>query len=58
MRAFKRLTHQRRYPVELQSELEKLALELMMLIQRINRTNAGSRFDTGTLGDHLQNETF
>ena len=40
-------------PVELQSELEKLALELMMLIQRINRTNAGSRFDRGTLADAL-----
>lgn len=40
-------------PVELQSELEKVALELMMLIQRINRTNAGSRFDRGTLADAL-----
>lgn len=40
-------------PVELQAELERLALELMMLIQRINRTNAGSRFGTGTLADAL-----
>jgi hypothetical protein len=40
-------------PVELQAELERLALESMMLIQRINRTNAGSRFGKGTLADAL-----
>jgi methyl-accepting chemotaxis protein len=40
-------------PVELQAELERLAQELTMLIQRINRTNAGSRFGNGTLADAL-----
>jgi hypothetical protein len=40
-------------PVELQSELEKSARELVLLIQRINRTNAGSRFGAGTLADAL-----
>ncbi|MBC7924923.1 MAG: DIP1984 family protein, partial [Bryobacteraceae bacterium] len=40
-------------PVELQSELEKSAQELKVLIQRINRTNAASRFGTGTLADSL-----
>ena len=40
-------------PAELQSELEKSARELTLLIQRINRTNAASRFGTGTLADSL-----
>ena len=40
-------------PAELQSELEKLAQELTLLIQRINRTNITSRFGTGTLADAL-----
>jgi len=40
-------------PVELQSELEKLAQELTSLVQRINRTNAASRFGDGTLSDAL-----
>ncbi|MBV9744202.1 MAG: DIP1984 family protein [Acidobacteriia bacterium] len=40
-------------PAELQSELEKLAQELTLLIQRINRTNMTSRFGTGTLADAL-----
>lgn len=40
-------------PVELQADLEKLAQELTSLIQRINRTNAGSRFGRGTLADAL-----
>lgn len=40
-------------PVELQVELEKAARELTLLIQRINRTNAESRFGTGTLADAL-----
>src|SRR5258707_4856180 len=40
-------------PAELQSELEKSARELTLLIQRINRTNAASQFGTGTLGDAL-----
>ena len=40
-------------PAELQAEFEKLARELILLIQRINRTNAGTRFDTGTLADAL-----
>ncbi len=38
-------------PVELQSELEKSAQELTVLIQRINRTNAASRFGDGTLAE-------
>ena len=40
-------------PAELQSELEKSARELTLLIQRINRTNAASRFGAGTLADSL-----
>ena len=40
-------------PAELQSELERLANELTVLIQRINRTNAASRFGDGTLADAL-----
>jgi methyl-accepting chemotaxis protein len=40
-------------PTELQSELEKLARELTLLIQRINRTNAATRFGTGMLADSL-----
>jgi hypothetical protein len=40
-------------PVELQSALEKSAQELTLLIQRINRTNAESRFGAGTLADAL-----
>ena len=40
-------------PIDLQSELEKSARELVLLIQRINRTNSGSQFGTGTLADAL-----
>jgi hypothetical protein len=40
-------------PVELQSELERSAKELMSLIQRINRTNAESQFGPGSLADAL-----
>ncbi len=40
-------------PLQLQSELEKLARELVLLIQRINRTNAETRFGAGTLSDSL-----
>ena len=40
-------------PIELQAELEKSARELTLLIQRINRTNSGSRFGAGTLADAL-----
>ena len=40
-------------PAELQSELEKSARELTLLIQRINRTNAASRFGAGTIADAL-----
>ena len=40
-------------PAELQSEMEKLAQELTVLIQRINRTNATSQFGDGTLADAL-----
>jgi hypothetical protein len=40
-------------PVELQSEMEKSARDLILLIQRINRTNAQSRFGPGTLSDAL-----
>ncbi|MFZ3342955.1 MAG: DIP1984 family protein [Candidatus Acidiferrales bacterium] len=40
-------------PTELQSELEKSARELVLLIQRINRTNAASEFGAGTLADAL-----
>ena len=38
---------------DLQSELEKSARELTLLIQRVNRTNAASRFGAGTLADPL-----
>jgi methyl-accepting chemotaxis protein len=40
-------------PGELQSEMERSARELTLLIQRINRTNAQSRFGSGTLSDAL-----
>jgi len=40
-------------PAELQTELEKSARELTLLIQRINRTNAASQFGAGTLADSL-----
>src|ERR1041384_1920113 len=40
-------------PVELQAELERSAQELTTLIQRINRTNAGSKFGGGTIADAL-----
>jgi methyl-accepting chemotaxis protein len=40
-------------PVALQSELEKSAEELTMLIQRINRTNAASQLGAQTLADAL-----
>lgn len=40
-------------PEELQAELERSAQEITLLIQRINRTNAASRFSTGTLADAL-----
>lgn len=40
-------------PVELQAELEKTAQDLTELIQRINRTNAGSGFGKGTIADAL-----
>ena len=40
-------------PAELQADLEKLARELTVLIQRINRTNAASPFGDGTLADSL-----
>ena len=40
-------------PAELQSELERSAQELIVLIQRINRTNAESRFGNGTIADAL-----
>jgi hypothetical protein len=40
-------------PAELQSEFEKSARELTLLIKRINRTNAASRFEAGTLADSL-----
>jgi hypothetical protein len=38
-------------PAVLQSEVEKSARELTLLIQRINRTNAASPFGAGTLAD-------
>jgi hypothetical protein len=41
------------YPVELQAELEKSAQELIVLIQRINRTNAALRFGGRTMADAL-----
>src|SRR5689334_9564019 len=40
-------------PDELQAEFENCARELISLIQRINRTNALSRLDSGTLADAL-----
>jgi methyl-accepting chemotaxis protein len=40
-------------PVELQDQIEKSAQELVLLIQRINRTNAQSQFGAGTLSDAL-----
>ena len=40
-------------PDELQEEFESCARELISLIQRINRTNASSRLDSGTLADAL-----
>src|SRR5215831_16732968 len=40
-------------PEEDPAELEKLARELTVLIQRINRTNAASPFGDGTLADSL-----
>jgi hypothetical protein len=40
-------------PGELQSELENAARELTLLIQRINRTNSGTRFKAGMLADAL-----
>ena len=40
-------------PIELQAELEKAAQELTVLIQRVNRTNATSRFGDRTLADAL-----
>jgi len=40
-------------PAELQSELEKSAQGLTVLIQRINRTNGSSKFGAGTLADAL-----
>src|SRR5271165_5367772 len=40
-------------PAELQAELDKLAQELTLLIQRINRTNAASRLGDRTLADAL-----
>ena len=45
-------------PVELQSELEKSAQELTVLIQRINRTNAGSRFGMERWRTRSPNGTF
>ena len=39
--------------MELQAELEKSAQDLTLLIQRINRTNAASRFGDQTLADAL-----
>jgi methyl-accepting chemotaxis protein len=40
-------------PVELQTEFEKSAQELTVLIQRINRSNAGSQFGSGTMAEAL-----
>lgn len=40
-------------PIELQSELERSAGELVLLIQRVNRTNATTAFGAGTLADAL-----
>src|SRR5438552_17324263 len=40
-------------PVELQAELERSAQELIVIIQRINRTNAAERLGDRTLEDAL-----
>ncbi len=40
-------------PAELESELEEVAQQLTAMIQRINRTNASTRFGTQTLADAL-----
>jgi Family of unknown function (DUF6847) len=40
-------------PAELQTDLERSARELTLLVQPINRTNATTRFDAGTLADAL-----
>ncbi len=40
-------------PVEMQAELERVGQELLLLIQRINRTNGATRFGAGTLADAL-----
>ncbi len=40
-------------PVELESELEEVAQQLTSMIQRINRTNAATRFGPRTLADAL-----
>jgi hypothetical protein len=40
-------------PADLQSQLEQAAQDLLLLIQRINRTNAASKFNAGTLADAL-----
>ena len=53
MRAFREGDAPEENPVELQSELEKSAQELTLLIQRINRTNSAARFGERTLADAL-----
>ena len=40
-------------PVELQAELERSAQELIVIIQRINRTNAAARLGDRTMADAL-----
>jgi len=40
-------------PIELESELEEVAQQLTSMIQRINRTNAVTRFGSQTLADAL-----
>ncbi|MFZ0278910.1 MAG: DIP1984 family protein [Candidatus Sulfotelmatobacter sp.] len=40
-------------PVELETELEEVARQLTLTIQRINRTNAATRFGSQTLADAL-----
>jgi len=40
-------------PIELESELEEVAQQLTSMIQRINRTNAATRFGSQTLADAL-----
>ena len=40
-------------PVDLQSELEKMAEQLTLLIQRINRTNSATEFGGRKLADAL-----